>query len=106
MIRVHSIGTLLLAVTALLTLVPVTIFAIESAGALERFEQARRVASIVDISTDLFLAQQDIRMERGIVNAGLATDDALARDIRAQVEALRARSEITLDAGLAKLTAL
>ena len=53
--RFHSIGTLLLSVTALMTLVLVGIFAIDAARALERRELARRVPRIVEISTDLFL---------------------------------------------------
>ena len=104
--RVQSIGTLLLAITALMTLVLVAIFAVESVRALERREQARRVPAIVDISTDLFLAIQDLRIERGMVNTALATEDALGQDTRNQVETLRARAETALDAGLAKLTTL
>lgn len=54
--RLTSIRVLLPAVTGLMTLVLVTIFAIYAMHALERREQARRIPLIVNISYDLFEA--------------------------------------------------
>ena len=101
--RAHSIGTLLLAVTALMTLVLVTIFAIDAVRALESRDQARRVPRIVDISTDLFSAIQNFRVERGTVNTALATPDVVAPEAQTEIAALRVRSAEALDGALVKL---
>jgi signal transduction histidine kinase len=104
--RIHSIGTLLLAITALMTFALVTLFAFESVRALERREQARRVPGIVDVSSDLFVAIQDLRVERGMVNTSLATQDVASPDTREQFARLRVQSGAALDSALAKLNAL
>jgi signal transduction histidine kinase len=101
--RFHSIGTLLLSVTALMTLVLVGIFAIDAARALERRELARRVPRIVEISTDLFSAIQTFRVERGTVNTALATPDVAPAEVQNQIADLRTRSAEVLKAALAKL---
>src|SRR5580704_4104798 len=67
--RFLSISVLLQTVTGLMTLVLVAIFAVDAIRALENREQARRVPVIVDISNDLFAAIQNVRVERGGVNA-------------------------------------
>jgi signal transduction histidine kinase len=89
-----------------MTFVLVTLFAVESFQALERREQARRVPSIVDLSSDLFVAIQDLRVERGMVNTSLATQDVASPDTRDQFARLRARSGAELDSALVKLDAL
>ena len=104
--RAHSIGTLLLAVTALMTLVLVTIFAVDAVRALESGDQARRVPKIVDISTDLFFAIQNFRVERGTVNTALATPDIVASEAQSEIAALRVRSAEALDGALVKLEAI
>jgi len=101
--RFHSIGTLLLSVTALMTLVLVGIFAIDAARALERRELARRVPRIVEISTDLFSAIQTFRVERGTVNTALATPDVAPAEVQNQIADLRTRSAEILKTALAKL---
>jgi len=97
---------LLLAVTALMTLVLVTVFAIDAVHALQSREQARRVPKIVGISTDLFFAIQNFRVERGTVNTALATPDVVAPDAQSEIAALRVRSAEALDSGLEKLKAI
>ncbi len=101
--RFLSIGTLLLAVTALMTLVLVIIFAIDAVRAFESREQARRVPQIVDISTDLFTAVLNFRVERGTVNTGLATPDIDGRAEQSELAATRVRSAAALRSGLEKL---
>ncbi len=104
--RAYSIGTPLLAVTALMTLVLVTIFAIDAVRALETRDQARRVPKIVDISTDLFFAIQNFRVERGTVNTALATREAVEPDAQGEIAALRVQSAQALDVALVKLGAI
>ena len=104
--RIRSIGTLLLAVTALMTLVLVVIFAVDAVGAWESRDQARRVPKIVDISTDLFFAIQNFRVERGTVNTALATPEVVAPDAQSEIVAVRVRSTEALDTALTKLDAI
>ena len=104
--RAHSIGTLLLAVTALMTLVLVTIFAVDALRALERRDQARRVPTIVDISTDLFFAIQNFRVERGTVNTSLATADPAPMETQGDIADLRVQSAKALETALLKLNAI
>ncbi len=104
--RIRSMGTLLLAATALMTLVLVVIFAVHAVRALESRKQAQRVPRIVDISTDLFLAIQNFRVERGTVNTALATAEPVAPESQIDIGTLRARSAESLDSALAKLNTI
>jgi signal transduction histidine kinase len=69
-------------------------------------QQAKRVPVIVEISTDLFLAIQDLRVERGITNTMLATADTLDADTRSQLETLRVQAHSALSSALGKLAPL
>ncbi len=104
--RFLTISVLLQTVTGLMTVVLVTIFTVYAVRALESDEQARRVPIIVDISSDLFSAIQDIRVERGAVNISLAAPEAVDVDTQKQIADLRARSGMALDSALAKLAAI
>src|SRR5262245_45218763 len=86
-----------------MTLVLVAIFAIDAARALESREMARRVPKIVEISTDLFAAIQNFRVERGTVNTALATPDVVDPDTQNDLSALRVRSAEALEMALGKL---
>src|ERR1700752_3561162 len=89
-----------------MTLVLVTIFAIDAGRALESRDLARRVPKIVDISTDLFTAIQNFRVERGTVNTALATPDVVDPDAQNEIGDLRVRSVEALDVALRKLDAV
>ena len=101
--RFLTISVLLQAVTGLMTLALVSIFAAFAVRALQSQEQARRVPIIVDISSDLFSAIQDVRVERGAVNISLAAPEAVDADTQKEIVDLRARSGMALDSALAKL---
>ncbi|HXJ00314.1 MAG TPA: ATP-binding protein [Micropepsaceae bacterium] len=97
---------LLPAVTSLMTLVLVAIFAIYGARALERRDDARRIPAIVNISYDLFSAIQDFRLERGAANRALADFEVPGRDEKDEITKLRTQSGKSLDAALTKLQAV
>ena len=101
-----SIGMLLQAVTVLLTAVLVTICAVYAMNALEKREQARRVPILVNISSDLFTAIQNFRLERGNVNTALRVSTAVDADSQSQIAKLRVGSAKALDTALTKLRAL
>jgi signal transduction histidine kinase len=104
--RLTSIRVLLPAVTGLMTLVLVAIFAIYAAHALERRAEARRIPFIVNISYDLFAAIQDFRLERGAANRAVAGVGIADTDAPAEIAKLRVQSGKSLDSALAKLANL
>ena len=97
---------LLQTVTGLMTLVLVTICAIYAVGALESREQARRVPILVDISSDLFTAIQNIRLERGTVNTGLRASAGVDPGSQNEIAKLRVASTKAIDSALTKLRTL
>jgi signal transduction histidine kinase len=99
--QLTSIRVLLPAVTGVMTLVLVVIFAIFATRALERREDARRIPLIVNVSYDLFEAIQNIRLERGAVNRVLG--EVAGGDARDEIAHLRAQSEKSLESALTKL---
>ena len=104
--RFLTISALLQTVTGLMTLVLVAIFAVYAMSALESQEQARRVPIIVDISNDLFAATQNVRLERGGVNASFMTPDSMSPDAQKEIADTRARSGKALDSALTKIAAV
>jgi signal transduction histidine kinase len=104
--RYLSISILLQAVTVLMTLVLVSICAVYAMGALESREQARRVPILVDISSDLFTAIQNFRLERGNVNTALRVSTAIDIDSQNEIAKLRIGSAKALDSALTKLISL
>jgi hypothetical protein len=102
--RVLSIRVLLPAVTSLMTLALVVIFAFYGFQARQREAAAQRIPLVVDASYDLFEAIQAIRLERGAVNTVLPEiADASALN---EIASLRARSGKGLDSALRKLATL
>src|ERR1700704_2618819 len=97
-----SISLLLQAVTVLMTLVLVTICAVYAMGASESREQARRVPILVDISSDLFTAIQNIRLERGTVNTALRTSTVIDPGSQSEIVKLRIASAKALNSALTK----
>ena len=104
--RFLTISVLLQAVTGLMTLVLVTIFAVYAMHALQAQQQARRVPVIVEISDHLFTAARDIRQERGRINASLVTAELSDSETRKELEDLRLESAQAIDAALARINAI
>jgi signal transduction histidine kinase len=103
--RFLTISALLQTVTGLMTLVLVAIFAVYAMSALESQEQARRVPIIVDISNDLFAATQNVRLERGEINASLVTPEVIDADTQKRIADIRVLSRKALDSALTKMAA-
>jgi signal transduction histidine kinase len=102
--KVLSIRVLLPAVTGLMTVMLVAIFALYGLQSLERRDAAQRIPHIVDASYDLFEAIQAIRLERGAVNRTLpqgADEPALK-----EIAELRVHSGNALDSALGKFERL
>src|SRR5882672_2006241 len=102
--RWPSISTLLQTITGLLTLVLVTTFTLDAVRAFQNRERAKRVPIIVDISNDLFTADESLRVERGTVNVYLAAKAPSDSYAQNQITELRDQSKMALDAALTGLT--
>jgi len=98
--KLLSIRVLLPAVTGLMTVMLVAIFAVYGLQALERRDAAQRIPVIVDASYDLFEAIQAIRLERGEVNRTLP--EVADADALKEIADLRAHSGKALDSALRK----
>ncbi len=101
--RYLAISTLLQGIIGVMTVVLVVSFGIASEQAFERRAVAKRVQAVASISRDLFLAMQNLRVERGTVNTALTTSAVLDADTQADIGALRAKSKAALDSALPKL---
>jgi signal transduction histidine kinase len=98
-----SIGVLLQAVTGLMAVALVAGFATVAGVAYERKQTAERVHVTADVSRDLFLAMQNLMVERGTVNTALAMPQIIDAVTTDTVAALRGQSEQALNSALAKL---
>jgi len=98
-----SINTLLQGMTGVMAVVLVVTFGIAARQAFERQVAAERVESVASISRDLFMAMQNLRVERGTVNTALSTPEVVAADTERDIAALRVKSEGASESALAKL---
>ena len=101
-----SIKVLLLVVTSLMAFAVVAVFASSAEQAFTRRATAERVHAVIEISRDLFLAMQTIRVERGTGNTALETAALPDGETQREIAELRARSNGALDAALAKIAAM
>ena len=104
--RIPSISVLLQAVICLMTVTLVIIFAIYAARALGREREAQRIPAIVDISNQLFAAEQAFRLERGAVTHALDLATPGDNSDAAEIAAQRAKADKTLDSVLSRLAAI
>jgi signal transduction histidine kinase len=97
--KLHSIGTLLSAITALLAIVLVSAFAVAAHHAFDRKQEAERILSIIRIERGILLVKERLRDE--VSGAGLAANGGSP----AHLAALHARTEAALGAVLRDLAA-
>ena len=89
--RFRSISFLLQAFTGALTVLLIIFAAISARQALTREQQAKLAPVLIGIESDFFNAVQDIRLERGTVNAALVTEQPISGTAARDVRALRAQ---------------
>jgi signal transduction histidine kinase len=104
--RFLSVSVLLPAVTGLMTLALVAVFALYAVQALQTRDTARRVPLIIDASYDLFGAVQTLRMERGTINTAFATSEPVDSQTQNTIADLRVQSAKSLDLALGKFAIL
>jgi signal transduction histidine kinase len=101
--RVLSIGIFLQAAAGLMAVVLLTISSVYALHAFHNKEQAARIPLLAGISSDLFTAIQDLRLERGAVNAALVSQAPADRETQYDIGTLREQSQAALNAALSKL---
>jgi signal transduction histidine kinase len=99
-----SISLLLQAITGLMAIALVVSFAVVAGDAYKRMQTAERVLITADVSRDLFMAMQNLMVERGTVNTALAIPPVIDDVTADTVTTLRAQSELALKSALAKLS--
>ena len=104
--RFFSISALLHAVIGLLTATIVITFAIYGIRALQSLQEARQIPGIVDISNDLFVAEQSFRIERGAVTHALDIEASVSEADVTEITMERTKADTSLDRALAKLAAI
>ncbi len=99
--RLHSIGTLLSAITGLLAIVLVTALAVLAHSAFERKQEAERILSIIRIERGILVVKEKLRDEiSGVSLAANGSSGASAR-----LAALHAATEASLGAVLGDMAA-
>ena len=101
--RFATISNLLQLITGVMAAVLVFIFALSAERAWERWSAAVEARAVSAVSRDLFLALQNIRVERGTVNTALSTAEPASADVQSDIAALRRKSDAALDSALAGL---
>ncbi|HEX2758868.1 MAG TPA: HAMP domain-containing sensor histidine kinase [Rhizomicrobium sp.] len=103
--RTQSIGTLLTAVTVVLAVLLVSIFAFWAKDAAERHRQAAHIRSVVTLKRAILAPRDDLRtelgLERAIFGGPQAADEMLMRNVRR----LQAKTQASLAATIQMLEA-
>lgn len=103
--KLLSLSVILQLTTGFMAIALVATFAVSASRAVARQQLAEHVRATADISRDLFMAMQTIRVERGTVNTAIETVEPAPAELRDDITALRARSEKALVSALEKLAA-
>jgi signal transduction histidine kinase/DNA-binding response OmpR family regulator/HPt (histidine-containing phosphotransfer) domain-containing protein len=94
--RFLSISTLLSAITGLLVIVLVSVFAILAKTAFDRQQEAGQILSVTEITRDMLSAKEMLRAELGAIDTALATPEASSSEAKNQIIALHSKSERAL----------
>ena len=94
--RFQSIGVLLSAITAVLVVLLVSVFAFTAKQAYDQRENAVQLLKTVDVLSDVFAAQEALRLEQGEISTALTLDGPLDPATRAKLQTLHQTSERSL----------
>jgi signal transduction histidine kinase len=94
--RFQSIGVLLSAITGLLVVLLISVFAYTAKQAYDRRENAVQLLKTVDVLNDVFAAQEALRFEQGEMSTALAQSAPVDAQTRAKIENLHQAAEKAL----------
>ncbi len=92
-----SVSTLLSAITGLLVVMLVSIFATSANDAFNRKREAAHILSVVSITRNTLSAKENIRIEGGVAHAALAATESASPEVIARMLSLRSKTDIALD---------
>jgi signal transduction histidine kinase len=101
-----SIRIKLQALTGLMALALVAVFATSAERAYDRRIEAQHIHAVVGVSRALFMAMQTIRFEGSTANSGLEAAGPIDQGTQHDIAALRASSNAALDKALAEIGAM
>ena len=94
--KFQSIGVLLSAITGLLVVLLVSVFTYTADQSYDRREAAVRLLKTVDVLSDVFAAEEALRLEQGEINTALASAAPVSAQQRAKIEKLHASSDTAI----------
>ena len=94
--RLLSISTLLSAITGLLVVVLVSVFAIVAKTAFDRQREVSHILSVADITRSMLTSKESLRADLGAVATALATPERASSKTNNEIIALHAKSEMAL----------
>ena len=104
MLPTLSIGQLLQSLVGLTAFVIICMCAAVATEALERRQNAENIVRVVETSRDLFMAKQNLRLERVTANTALLMPGRASEQTRAMIAARRAQAEAALNAAIARVS--
>jgi signal transduction histidine kinase len=102
---VRSIGLLLSAITAMLVILLVSVFAVSANTAYVRHSDAKRVLATIDLTRDILAAKENVRAEQALVHAALLTPAPVDAATLHRISSLHSRSNASLRGVLEELKA-
>jgi signal transduction histidine kinase len=94
--QAQSIGMVLSAITGLLVLMLVSNFAFSANVAFARQRHAQHILSVVTMSRDIFLADDSLRIEQGVMSTALMAPEAASPQTLTHIAGLHHKAEAGL----------
>jgi signal transduction histidine kinase len=94
--KFQSIGVLLSAITGLLVVLLVSVFAYSAKQAYDRRENAARLLRTVDVLNDDFAAEEALRLQQGAINTALTEPSPASPATRANIRRLHDVAEAAI----------
>jgi two-component system OmpR family sensor kinase len=96
--RSHSISVLLAAITSMLVILLVSVFAVLATQAFKRQQSAQHTLAVVDVVLEMLSAAQDIRNEGGLEYTTLTVPEAASPETIKQISVLHAKADDAIKA--------
>jgi len=103
--RFQSIGALLTAITGVLIVILISIFAISARDAFDRMRQAGDTLSVVRLKRSMLAPNAYLRAEVGFERAAYFTSGPPSADLLQRLSSLHGRAEISLKSAISELRA-
>jgi len=99
----RSVGTPLSAITGLLVVMLIAVFAVLADSAFQRQRDVAHVLAVVNIANDMLSSRQSLRKEGGVMFTALAEPKEVSDETRNHVAALHSKADAELNALIDRL---